>query len=584
MAIQDEILNYPDLINSAVSVSNFGHRLDISGKCAIQKPESMGLTKIIDEVFRSYEDWTGYDRSGVVKSYALKSFLDFSSDSERIRDKQDTHKYFYGNDELREHIKEGDVPKEMGFYFNPNKPHEYLHKVFTNKRLYVEYMKKLNRLVRDPTSLTLNKLKSFLDKVEVNEVADIDEQDRDVRDYDVYLSVSRSFGDSLSYGFNAKNSKGEVLDLNTDRIKSFGEKHVASVMSDFSHAVSKKYKEKFDSLEVSLSGLEDLTIEGIKKKFIGSKRTIIDKLGKHVVDKLRDILVGNVFLGWERDKSEKEVQKYSAVTSDFSRFWQNLRYFTHMGDYFHKLEGEGYKLCMPEIVDMEENVMEVKCGSSFNLMRNMSREEIVTNDIKIGKDRKHVYVITGPNKNGKTTFVNMFTGFQTAFQDGWYLPCESARVSSKCGIKSFFPEVVSEDDAESRFSYEGVRMKEIFKNLKDYCIVPIDEPFTSAPNIKTGDYLRKIVGNVMPHTPNVTYIITSHEHSLIDVVDGLHGGQNLKADSRGEGKNIKLLKKIMPGSSTVMNSDGLLEDIGADPDSLLGYIKNKAKGGKLTFK
>jgi hypothetical protein len=50
-----------------------------------------------------------------------------------------------------------------------------------------------------------------------------------------------------------------------------------------------------------------------------------------------------------------------------------------------------------------------------------------------------------------------------------------------------------------------------------------------------------------------------------------------------EGK-IALLRKIVPGSSRIMNSDGLLEEIGADPESLIEYIEEGAREGRLTLR
>jgi len=582
MTTVDGLLEYPDLIGAGVNVDSRARELFGSEKVRIEKPDSIGLIRIVDDVFRDYRDKSDYDSKNAAKGCAMCSLLNFDYDPERIRDKQLTHKYFYDNDELRKYIEDKEVPKLNMRYGEP-------YQQFWNKELYIDWMKGLNEKIVDPTSPTLIKLKSFLEEVLGGMIPELEKQVSEVRNYSVLLKISRdssfSSGNNesdLIYNLSAQNSERVILDLNEYITKGFGYKYADEVFSDTFRRVAGAA----GSLEIRLDELENFSFRIIIDSQLKKEREepVDVSDADYLSNDLKKIFIAGLDCKLNDGRSDKESGKYVAMSSNFITFLWELKYFMQMGNYFHRLEREGYNLAAPEILPMKDNLMSVEHAYSFNLMRNMSRGKIVANDIEIGKDEKHIYLITGPNFNSKTTFVNMVAGFQVAFQDGWFLPCSNARISPKRGMKSFFPEVTSEDDAESRFSWEGVRSREIFRSLEDYIIVPLDEPFTSAPNVKTRKHLQGVLRDVMSRTPNVTYIITSHEHSLIDVVDDLAGGQNLKADCLvdKEGK-IELLRKIVPGSSRVMNSDGLLEEIGADPESLIGYIEEGAREGRLTL-
>ena len=583
MAAANGFLEYPDLIGAGVNVDSRARELFGSDTVRIEKPESMGLIRMIDDVFRDYRDQSDYDSKNAAKGCAMSSLLNFDYDPERIKDKQLTHKYFYDNDELREYIGQKEIPKL-------NMPYGAPYQQFRNKELYIEWMRGLNEKLVNPTSPTLIKLKSFLKETLEGRIPELEKQVSEVRNHSVLLKISRDSSPSgdgsesdLIYNLSAQNPEGITLELNEYFPKGFGNKFADGIFSDTFRTIAGEA----DSLEIRLDKLEDFSFSIIVNSQNEKER--VESVDVSDADfsgyELKMIIIASLESKLNDDRSEEERGKYISLSSNFITFLWELKYLMQMGNYFHRLEREGYNLVIPEILPMEDNLMSVGDAYSFNLIRNMPKRKIVANDIEIGKDGKHIYLITGPNYNSKTSFVNMVTCFQAAFQDGWYLPCSRARISPKRGMKSFFPEVTSEDDAESRFSWEGVRSREIFRDLEDFVIVPLDEPFTSAPNVKTSKHLHGVVRDVMSRTPNVTYIITSHEHSLIDVVDDLTGGQNLKADCYvNEDGKIKLLRKVVPGSSRIMNSDGLLEEIGADPESLIGYIEEGAREGRLTFR
>jgi DNA mismatch repair protein MutS len=89
---------------------------------------------------------------------------------------------------------------------------------------------------------------------------------------------------------------------------------------------------------------------------------------------------------------------------------------------------------------------------------------VVPNDIGY-LPNQNVFVITGPNNGGKTTYVTTVGLVQLMSQKGLFVPAESAEVSFVDRIYTHF---VTPDDitkGEGRYRNELMRVKEIFEGL-----------------------------------------------------------------------------------------------------------------------
>lgn len=584
-----DLLEYPEIVKSKLKIYNFEGRRSIEGRQPIEKPDAMGLDKVIEAAFKDYERrFDVYeDQMGILMNIAQKALLGFENDPRIIQDRQRTMQYFFENDALRKFINTQELPKDSFFLGNGilRNPLKVFFILFKNKEIFVDYIEKLEKVLIDPPSEVMKNVKTFLQEVIKEKLPALKDQIAEVTDCSINLNIANKlFNPSIK--LTAVNSNGESFNL--QKILSENDKYnklIEPYITGLLEYANEKEGKNFDNIEVTITKGSNVKIEILtNQKFRKQKRKEI-LIGEYPIkEKLLEQFVGNLTQELERIKKEEESTLYSTLTRRFLFFWQDLKYYSHMADYFHSLEKQGFPLFMPDIAPEEECVIKVDEGYSFNLIRNMPKEQIIPNDINIGENGTHIYLITGPNKNGKTTFMNMTAGFLAAFQAGWYIPCKYARISPKKGIKSFYTEIASEDDAESKFSKDGIREKQIFQRMEDYDMVPMDEPMTSTNSDFIKDYLQKVVRDVLPHSPKVLFMITSHEHSLIDIVEELPKAKNLKCDvtEQDNGKIIRTYK-IIPGYSTISNAEDLMKEIGADPESLIGYMKESAEQGKLTF-
>ena len=105
-------------------------------------------------------------------------------------------------------------------------------------------------------------------------------------------------------------------------------------------------------------------------------------------------------------------------------------------------------------------------------------DEIVTNDF-LFDDKAHIYVLTGPNRGGKSVITVAVGAAQALFQLGLSVPAESAEISVVDGIFTHFPEGADDTIDKGRLGEECARLKEIFDAVTPDSMILLDESLSS---------------------------------------------------------------------------------------------------------
>jgi DNA mismatch repair ATPase MutS len=136
---------------------------------------------------------------------------------------------------------------------------------------------------------------------------------------------------------------------------------------------------------------------------------------------------------------------------------------------------------MPEIAPMEEKAFYAK--ELFNPRVALAiDDEIVTNDF-LFDDEAHIYVLTGPNRGGKSVITVAVGAAQALAQLGLPVPATSLSLSPVTGIFTHFPEGADDTIDKGRLGEECSRLKEIFDSVDEYGMILLDESLSS-----TGSY------------------------------------------------------------------------------------------------
>lgn len=105
-------------------------------------------------------------------------------------------------------------------------------------------------------------------------------------------------------------------------------------------------------------------------------------------------------------------------------------------------------------------------------------DEIVTNDLAFDSEAG-IYVLTGPNRGGKSVITVALGASQVMFQLGLPVPADSAVISPVSGIYTHFPEGADDTIDKGRLGEECARLKEIFDGTDENGMILLDESLSS---------------------------------------------------------------------------------------------------------
>jgi DNA mismatch repair ATPase MutS len=188
------------------------------------------------------------------------------------------------------------------------------------------------------------------------------------------------------------------------------------------------------------------------------------------------------------------------------------------------LAARGLPMCKAEAADQEARLCVIRDCYNLNLaLRLMFRqpqanlaELIVSNEVSFDDDGR-IFIITGPNQGGKTTYIQTIALAQVLFQAVLYVPGTSACISPVDGIYTHFP-VEEKPSAEAgRFGEEAQRLHEIFTQATRYSLILLNESLASTASGESLYLARDIVRCFRLLGVRAAY--TTHMHELAANLD-----------------------------------------------------------------
>lgn len=201
-----------------------------------------------------------------------------------------------------------------------------------------------------------------------------------------------------------------------------------------------------------------------------------------------------------------------------------------------KLLDRSLPLCKPTLAPADEKAFSAK--ELYNPAVALAiEEESVKNDFAFDKDGT-IYILTGPNRGGKSV-ITCACGLAAAFcQLGMLVPAKEFTFSAASGIFTHFPTESGDTVDKGRLGEECARLNEIFERCDDKSIILLDESLSS-----TGAYEASyIASEILLGFAKVgcRTIFSTHLHTLAARVDEL----NEEASLFGGAKMDTLVAKI----------------------------------------
>ncbi len=261
-----------------------------------------------------------------------------------------------------------------------------------------------------------------------------------------------------------------------------------------------------------------------------------DQLSEAIKRPVTDMLRGTV------NDIKSTLRRYINVSGySLISLMPEILFYVRWAELIDKLKAQGMPVCKPEILPPEQR--ECSFRDLYNLklaIKNVQGDSIniITNEIDFN-DNYRIFILTGPNRGGKTIFTQAYGLAMLLAQLGVYVPASSAAISPCDNIFTHFPADENDTVDLGRLGEESKRLSEIFSAATERSVMLLNESLATT-SVTEGLFIAKDVVKAMRFL-GVRCIFNTHMHDLARSVDELNN------EVEGDSKAASLVTGIHDG-------------------------------------
>ena len=200
----------------------------------------------------------------------------------------------------------------------------------------------------------------------------------------------------------------------------------------------------------------------------------------------------------------------------------------------------------PELCDGQ--VLDIRDGRHPVLEQLLPPGTFVPNDVVLDPDNGLLWLITGPNMSGKSTFIRQVALLALLAQMGSFVPARSARIGI---VDRIFTRVGASDElgrGHSTFMVEMTEAANILNNAGPRSLVILDE-IGRGTSTYDGVSLAWAITEYLHNQVGCRALFATHYHELAQLAETLPGLRNYNVLVREWQEDIVFLHKIAAGSA-----------------------------------
>ncbi len=276
---------------------------------------------------------------------------------------------------------------------------------------------------------------------------------------------------------------------------------------------------------------------------------------------------------------KKIVQTYVLENTEFLlNLMPEFEFLVRGTQMLRALKEKGCTLTIPDIRPMDERAF--SAIELYNPCVALKIEdEIVSNDL-IFDENATIYVLSGPNRGGKSVITCAIGLAQVMLQLGMYVPAGKAAISPVDGIYTHFPTGADDTIDKGRLGEECARLSEILDCVTPNSLVLLDESLSSTGSYEASYIAAEVLGG-LAHV-GCRCLFSTHLHELAAEIDNINkrslasGGvaiDTLVAGIKGEGKrSFKIMRAKPDGKSYARD---IAESYGLTYENIVKRVKDK---------
>lgn len=468
------------------------------------------------------------------KNVILKIMSSITSDAETVKYRCDVFEDFYKFPKLRQVLSE--LLKKLTELrelerFQKDTEASSLWKLINRLREIDGYVNCITEMKTclENTDITSKGLKSLKEYVQnIYEKSGFTHLKKDIDETFAKAQKLKSITIGVNLDEMLRPKNAGVLSLNDKEFSSAGlmkhfvnfvnskdELHHGTDISDIRsfHPSSPKFKET----EIGFGTVNDTKVgaaPNITTEAITGSDPLSDSLKKAVTDILKKTV----------KEIQSVIQKYVNISGySLVEIMPEIVFYIRWVELVEKIQAKGLKMCKPEIKPSEKREFSAKELYNIKLaIKRIQGDEfnIVDNNINFNDKNGRVFILTGPNRGGKTTFTQAVGIVFLLAQNGIYVPCSNCEISPCDNIFTHFPADENETMDLGRLGEESKRLWDIFSTATDKSLLLLNESLATT-NVSEGLFIAKDVVKAMCYL-GVRSIYNTHMHDLARDLDTLN--------------------------------------------------------------
>lgn len=184
----------------------------------------------------------------------------------------------------------------------------------------------------------------------------------------------------------------------------------------------------------------------------------------------------------------------------------------------------GLPVCLPAIAPAEERVTRVTEGYNVGLAVRLIRDggTMVTNETALDAEPARVWIVTGPNRGGKTTYTRGVGQAHVFLQAGLYVAGRAARISPVDAVYTHFAAAETTAVGMGRLDEEAQRLAQIFRAATPQSLILLNEVLAGTSTVEALGLATDAVRGLRLLGARAVY--TTHLHELAARADEINAG------------------------------------------------------------